>query len=62
MIRLAQVNKETHKLEMFVSFQTVEFAQAHISTHSDCFFVETDKFGSPNDFRYDETTNSILED
>ena len=55
----AQVNTETKELVMFVGFQTVDMAQAHIEENSDCFFVETAFFGSPQTYKYNPQNGKI---
>jgi len=55
----AQINKETKKIVMFVGFPTREAAAAHINDHKDCFFIESNVFGSPKRFEYNQESNTI---
>ena len=55
----AQVEKNTNKLVMFVGVQHLEFLVAHQEANPDCFFVETNHFGSPSLYAYNSTTGEI---
>jgi hypothetical protein len=55
----AQIEKSTNKIIMFIGAQYPELLAAHKEANPDCFYVQTEFFGSPRSYVYDPSTGEI---